>query len=285
MSEPDIQIIQSISRLGRTFSAWLVDVWGVIHNGVAPFELAVTACQRHRQSGGIVVLITNAPRPASAVLQQLDRIGVARDAFDGIVTSGDVARDLVIQSKDRAIYHLGPERDLPLFADLGITFVPATEAGVVVCTGLFDDEAETPEDYAASLDDFRRAGAVMICANPDVTVERGSRLVYCAGALGQAYGALGGEVLYAGKPHAPIYDLAKRMISSIAGRPVGRSELLAIGDGVLTDIKGAHDQGIHSIYIASAVSLKGPDLTPEALARTFDGVEGRPLAAMPRLSW
>ncbi|MEM9030955.1 MAG: TIGR01459 family HAD-type hydrolase [Pseudomonadota bacterium] len=280
-----IPIVPSVSEVAQAYPAWLVDVWGVIHNGVAPFASAVSACQRRRQAGGVVVLITNAPRPGPAVLSQLDRIGVPRDAFDGIVTSGDVARGLVTLWKDKAIHHLGPDRDLPLFADLGISFVPSTEADIVVCTGLLDDETETPADYAQQLDALHRRGAVMVCANPDITVERGDKIVYCAGALGEAFEAIGGAVLYAGKPHAPIYELARKLIDDVAGRAVGSDEVLAIGDGIYTDIKGAAEVGIASLYVASAVNLSGGTLTPATLAEAFARSPDRPIAAVPQLAW
>lgn len=280
-----IPIISSIADLAAHHPAWLVDVWGVIHNGVVQFGRAVEACQRHRRHGGVVVLITNAPRPSSAVIQQLDRIGVASDAYDDIVTSGDVAREMIMEWKHRAIHHLGPDRDLPLFAELGITFKAAPEADLIVCTGLQNDEIETPDDYAERLDGFLKSGATMICANPDIRVERGNKVVYCAGAVGQAYAALGGKVVYAGKPHASIYDLARRTAEAVAGRSFATAELLAIGDGLLTDIKGAHDQGIPSVYVASAVSLVGDRLTDDALVETFQGAAGRPVAAMQGLAW
>ncbi len=281
-----IPILNSVGAVGSDRPAWLVDVWGVIHNGVAPFADAVAACARRRADGGTVVLLTNAPRPAPAVLAQLDRIGVDRAAFDGIVTSGDVARGLItVWKADRAIHHLGPERDQPLFEGLDIDFATTIDAEVVICTGLENDERETPEDYRRVLDRLRRRNAVMVCANPDITVERGDKLVYCAGALGQLYEEMGGEVVYAGKPHGPIYELARSMIDDVAGRHVPLSDMLAIGDGVHTDIKGAALQGMDSLYIASAVNLAGGVLTDETLAATFANSDARPLGAMAKLAW
>ena len=282
--QDEIPIIESIAAIGRNYSAWLVDVWGVIHNGVRPFAPAVEACARHRANGGHVILLTNAPRPAPAIVAQLQQIGVPKGAYDGVVTSGDVTRGLLEIWKHRPICHVGPERDLPLFEGLGITFSTTIDAEVVACTGLEDDERETAADYAHVLDRFRRRGAVMICANPDIKVERGDRIIYCAGALGEAYEKLDGEVLYAGKPHPPIYELAKSVIEDVAGRSVGMSDILAIGDGVFTDIKGAGDAGIDSVYISSPVNLEGGVLTPEALAAAFRDAPHRPLAALPALA-
>ena len=280
-----IPIIESIRDASDGRRAWLVDVWGVIHNGVRPFPSSVDACAQFRASGGFVVLVTNAPRPSASVVEQLDRIGVPRAAYDAIVTSGDVTRGLIHHWRDRKIHHLGPERDLPLFADLGKPFVTSDEAEIVVCTGLHDDETETPADYRILLSRFKRRNAAMFCANPDIKVERGDRIVYCAGAIAQAYAEIGGDVVYAGKPHGPIYELARSIVQDGTGRPVADSELLAIGDGIHTDIAGAAETGIASVYIASGIHLAPDALTLEALQGAFDGLPARPIAAMRRLAW
>ncbi len=280
-----IAITQTIAELAEGRSAWLVDVWGVIHNGVSPFARSVAACETFRSSGGYVVLVTNAPRPAVSVVRQLDAIGVPRSAYDAIVTSGDVTSGLLRAWSDRKIHHLGPERDLPLFEGLGIKFVTSIEAELVVCTGLHDDEKETPEDYKRLLERFLRRRAAMICANPDLKVERGDRVVYCAGAIAALYESLGGDVVYAGKPHPPIYELAQSMIDRALGRAVPQGELLAIGDGVLTDIPGAAMAGYDAIYIASGIHLAPGALTSEALEHVFASGPHRPIAAMAGLAW
>jgi HAD superfamily hydrolase (TIGR01459 family) len=281
----EVPITEGIAPYGGGRKAWLVDVWGVIHNGVAPFASSVATLQTYRRSGGFVVLVTNAPRPSGAVLEQLDRLGVPRDSYDAIVTSGDVTRGLIEAWKDKRIHHLGPERDLPLFADLNIPFVTTVEAEIVVCTGLHNDETETPANYNLMLKGFRRRNAAMICANPDIKVERGDRIVYCAGALGEAYEALGGDVIYAGKPHAPIYELAMGIIANALGAMPEKSEVLAVGDGVPTDIKGARDFGIDCVYIRSGITLGSDQMTPEAVNALFDENTGWPLAALPELAW
>jgi HAD superfamily hydrolase (TIGR01450 family) len=232
--------------------AILCDVWGVVHNGVVHDVAAATALARQRETSAAVILLTNAPRPAAQVIAQLDRLGVPRAAYDRVITSGDVARDLVSHGP-RRVFHLGPERDLPLFDGLDVELVEHNEAQAVVCTGLFDDETETPRDYAEMLAFFRSRDLEMLCANPDLVVERGNRRIFCAGALARDYSQLGGRTRIAGKPHGPVYDLAVAMASRIAGRPLARSEFIAIGDGVLTDIKGAHAAGIDTIYISSGI--------------------------------
>jgi HAD superfamily hydrolase (TIGR01459 family) len=221
-------------------------------------------------------------------VQQLDRIGVPRTAYDAILTSGDAARELIREaaSRGRRLGHLGPERDLGLFAGVGHEPVALETAETVVCTGLFDDERETPESYSETLERLARSGADMICANPDLTVERGGRIIYCAGALAKAFEALGGEVAYAGKPHLPIYRLAFEHIARLRGDPVMPGEVLAIGDGVLTDIAGAAAAGLDAVYVGSGVHLgAGGTLDAVALEAIFGAAPGRPIAAMDGLAW
>jgi HAD superfamily hydrolase (TIGR01459 family) len=280
-----IPILTSIAPLASGTEAWLVDLWGVIHNGVTPFASAVEACRRYRQEGGRVLLLSNAPRPWQSVAAQLDRIGVAREAWDAIVSSGDAARALVGRLGAAAVFHLGPERDLPLYEGLDAQRVPAEDAEVVVCTGLFDDETETPEDYAALLASFGARGLPMICANPDLSVERGDRIVFCGGALAEAYARLGGEVAYAGKPHLPVYDMAFATLARLQGRRIEKDKVLAIGDGIRTDIDGAAAAGVRSVYIVSGVHAGAEALDADLLARLFPGPGARPVAAMAALAW
>ncbi|MFN3869358.1 MAG: HAD hydrolase-like protein, partial [Hyphomicrobiaceae bacterium] len=200
--------------------------------------------------------------------------------------SGDAARGMIADLAPRPVYHLGPERDLPLFAGLDVSLVALDAAQAVVCTGLFDDETETPATYAPMLAEMRARLLPMVCANPDLKVERGERIVWCAGGVAAAYEALGGVVTYAGKPHAPVYDMADRLIAELRGTAVPRSRLIAIGDGIKTDIAGASSAGIRSIYVASGVHLSGgTSLDPDALAALFDGLAMRPVAAMQALAW
>jgi HAD superfamily hydrolase (TIGR01459 family) len=281
----EISIITSIAPVAAGREAWLADVWGVMHNGVEPFAQACEACTRFRLTGGIVLLLSNAPRPAASVAAQLDRIGVPRFAWDAIVTSGDAARALVSAFKGRNVFHLGPERDLSLYDDLGVVLSSAEVAEAVSCTGLFDDEIETPEDYREMLLAFANRGLPMICANPDITVERGSKIVYCAGALAELYEKDRGSVAYAGKPYLPIYDMALETLAKLKGHGVEKAKVLAIGDGIRTDIKGAEAAGIDSVFIASGVHVSGAHLDEVTVAGLFDGVGARPIAAMPALAW
>ena len=285
---PCIPVLDSISPLARRYDAWLTDIWGVMHNGVTPFQSAVEACRVFRQGGGTVILISNAPRPRETVAEQLLQVGVPADCYDGIATSGDVTRTLVGRYRGGAIHHLGPERDIPTFDDLGVTLSALEGAAVVVCTGLIDDETETPDDYAALLAEMRGLSLPMICANPDILVERGDKLVYCAGALAESYARVGGEVIYAGKPHGPIYDLAFALVDEVRGSPLPRHRVVAIGDGIRTDIAGAAAQDIDAVFVASGVQLGSSaraGLSQSELTRLFAGHQARPVAALAELAW
>lgn len=281
-----MQMLSSASTLAHDFDLWLSDIWGVVHNGVSAYADAVAALQSYRRQGGRVVLITNAPRPRASVVEQLARLRVPADAYDAIVTSGDVTRSLVARLGGKIIYQLGPEKDLGIYAGAAARLGPAEAADAVVCTGLLDDATETPENYRALLETFQSLGLPMICANPDLTVEYGDRVLYCAGSLAKLYEELGGEVVYAGKPYSPIYELALKEASALMPRPPEKSRVLAIGDGVRTDIAGAHRFGVRSLFIPSAVDAgAGRALGPELLDELFAGLPHRPAWALPRLVW
>jgi len=282
-----IPIIEGMRALCETSDAWLVDVWGVMHNGAEAFQAAAEACAAFRRQGGYVVLLTNAPRPAPAVVAQITKLGVPREAYDGVLTSGDVTRGLVASWRDKRIHHMGPDRDRGIFEGLGIDFATSIEADIVVCTGLIDDMTETPADYATTLGGFRRRNVAMLCANPDLMVERGTKKVYCAGALAAAYEALGGDVVYAGKPHLPIYEIAETMVRDGLGRDVAKDRLLAIGDGLKTDMEGAAAAGLRSVFIASGLHVEGKQaLTPDLVGQLFRDVPRPwPVAALDALKW
>lgn len=236
--------------LSGNYPVWFCDIWGVLHNGVQPFPVTVDCLQRHRRNGGTVVLVSNSPRSAAGVTRQLDDIGVPRDAYDAAVTSGDVTRDLMRQQPGHRLFHIGADRDLSIFEGLGVERVQLADAGAVICTGLYHDDHETPDDYRHLLADIRARNLDFICANPDKIVRKGGKLIYCAGALAEAYEKAGGKVLMAGKPYAPIYDLARRRTATIRDHDVPPSSILAIGDGPETDIKGAADQGLACVFMA-----------------------------------
>ncbi|MGF7005991.1 TIGR01459 family HAD-type hydrolase [Aminobacter sp. BE322] len=280
------QSIASLEALTDRYSALLCDVWGVIHNGVSAFPAAVAALRAAREKGVAVVLITNAPRPRDGVIAQLASLGVPDTTWDRVVTSGDVTREL-IRTGPRRVFHIGPERDYSIYDGLDIDLVEEFEASSVVCTGLFDDEIETPDDYSEMLRRLRARDLPFICANPDVVVERGHQLIWCAGALARDYGQLGGRTLVSGKPHRPIYEAALQAAGEVLGREIARSEALAIGDGMLTDVKGAADNGIDVLYVSGGIHARDygepHDPDPARLAAFLDKHGYAPVATIPRL--
>ena len=246
----------------------LSDVWGVLHNGVRAHGDAVAALSDARARGVRVVLVTNSPRPRDGVAAQLDMLGVARDAWDRIITSGDVTRDLIRAGPER-VHHLGPPRDRPLFEGTGVELVDDDAAGAIVCTGLLDDESEEPADYRERLEGWRARNLPMIVANPDIVVERGDRLVWCAGALARDYRTMGGETRVAGKPHAPIYAAALAAGAKLLGEEPEADRVLAIGDGMPTDVRGALDAGLPLLFVAGGIHVGeygGAEPEPDALA-------------------
>ncbi|MFN3994766.1 MAG: TIGR01459 family HAD-type hydrolase, partial [Tabrizicola flagellatus] len=243
------EILRSLADLTGRYDAVFCDLWGCLHNGKAAYPAAVAALQGFRASGGKVVLLTNAPRPMSSVVAQLDGLSVPRDAWDLIVTSGDAAQmGMLSGAVGRKVHHIGAPKDEAFFTDFAgdlaayaatqppIERVPLREAEGIVCTGLRDDLTETPDDYRAALLLGKTLDLPMLCANPDIVVDLGDRRLYCAGALAQAYEAMGGRTLYFGKPHPPIYDLARHRLAE-AGAPADPA-ILCIGDGIFTDIRG-----------------------------------------------
>ena len=277
-------ILSSIAPLAETSEAWIVDIWGVMHNGARAYAAAGDACRCFRAEGGIVVLLSNAPRPFAAVVPHMTSLGVDPNAYDTGVTSGDATREMIADWQSRPLLHIGPERDRGLFKGYDVRFSPPETAEVAICSGLYDDSKETPADYAGLLEGLRARRVPMICANPDILVERGEQLIYCAGALAADYEAKGGKVTYAGKPYAPIYDRTLREIAQLKGRPVAKENILCIGDGVETDLKGAYNAGFRSVFIASPIFL--PDgLSALALTNLFADRPFSPIAALPTLAW
>lgn len=228
------------------------DVWGVIHNGIVAFPAAVRALTLAIKAGKTVILLTNSPRRNESVVEQLHQLNIESSAYSRVVTSGDATRGLIANAP-RKIFHIGPDRDLSLYDDLDVELTEEFEAQAVVVTGLFDDAVETPEDYNDMLKRIRARNLPMICANPDITVHRGSQLIWCAGALARDYAVLGGRTLIAGKPHRPIYELALHQAEELLGKTLDKSRILAIGDGVLTDVKGAEQFDLDVLYISGGI--------------------------------
>ena len=252
MSAPEI--LTGLSQVADRYDAVLCDVWGVLHNGVDSFAEAAAALQRFQEARGPVVLISNSPRPSQDVIAQLHALLVPDEAWSAFVTSGDVTRDLLAEHAPGPAWDIGPNRDGTLYEGLGLELVDSPEtAAFISCTGLTNDEAETPEDYRQALETAARRGLTMICANPDLVVQRGSRMIYCGGSLAALYETLGGQVIMAGKPFAPIYERAWKDAERLAGRALDPARVLAIGDGAPTDVLGANRQDLDCLFIADGI--------------------------------
>jgi HAD superfamily hydrolase (TIGR01459 family) len=247
------RLIGGLADIARDYDALYCDLWGCYHDGVRPYPAAVAALQAFRAQGGTVILLTNAPRPSADVGRILAAMGAPADSFDAIVSSGDAARFALETGRvGRRVEHVGPARDLPFFEGVAVERVGRAEAEGVVCTGLFDDETETPDDYARAVADWMARGLPMLCANPDIVAHREGAPIWCAGAIAQAYAAAGGAVIHAGKPHAAIYRLAAERLSSLRGHG---ARVLAIGDGVATDIVGGAAAGIDTLFIGAGIAV------------------------------
>jgi HAD superfamily hydrolase (TIGR01459 family) len=281
-----LRFVERLRDLVDDTEVVLSDIWGVVHNGLEAFPEACEALHSYRGRGGTVILITNAPRPADSVQQQLRKLGVADDAYDAIVSSGDLTRHYVADHPGRKVFWLGPERDSSIHRGLDLVLGPLEEADYIVCTGLFDDETETAEDYRGMMLKARERQLALICANPDIVVERGDRLVYCAGAIAELYRELGGEVIFYGKPHRPIYERAMKLAAERRGHAVALNRVLAIGDSVRTDLAGAHGFGIDCLFVTRGIHAEefaGVDqLDPASVKELF----GHPPRALIRdLRW
>ncbi len=277
--------LKGLSQLAPDYKVLLCDIWGVIHNGVAAWPSAVDALLQARQTGLKVILVSNAPRPHPIVRAQLERLGMRADAYDDIVTSGDVTRNLLATTyKDAKVTHIGPDKDKPLVDGLPVIFTSDDEAEVCLCSGPIDDQTEGPEDYRERLQALAAPKLPMICANPDKVVEMGDKLIYCAGALADLYEELGGETIILGKPYAPIYEAALAM----AGNP-DRTKVLGLGDSMRTDLRGAAEQGFDCLFFTGGIHAGefGPSTAPNGkkVVAFLDDAPYPAKAWMARLSW
>ncbi len=278
-------LIGGLSELAADYPLVLCDVWGVLHDGVTPYPRAAEALFNYRAQGGTAVLITNAPRPKADVAAQLDRIGVPPAAYDDIVSSGDTARGALAAHPGAKVFHVGAERDLPLYDGLPVVLTGQDDCDLICCTGLFDDDNETPDDYAGQLAKWRARGLTMICANPDIVVERGNRLVWCAGALAERYRHMGGETLIIGKPFPAIYEAALSRMNPVPPK----TRVLALGDGLKTDVRGAVENGIDVVFVTGGIHAADfgersrPD--PEKVAERLAAEKLASRAVMAQLAW
>jgi HAD superfamily hydrolase (TIGR01459 family) len=281
-----LKFAEGLRHLVSDVDVLLSDIWGVVHNGLVAFPDACAALRNFRDQGGTVILITNAPRPADSVQRQLRKLEVADDTYDAIVSSGDLTRNFIAGHPGERIFWIGPERDSSIHRGLDTALVPLEQADYIVCTGLFDDETESAENYREMLLKARERKLTLICANPDIVVERGDRLIYCAGAIAELYVELGGEAIFYGKPHRPIYERAMALAAERRGHAVPLNRVLAIGDSVRTDLTGAHGVGIDCLFVARGIhseQFEGLDQLDPASVKELFGHP--PRALMRELRW
>jgi HAD superfamily hydrolase (TIGR01459 family) len=288
------RIIETLAEVSDPYRALFVDLWGCVHNGITAYPEAVSALQAYRQRGGIVVLLTNSPKPRAGVAEQLAQFGVPQDAYDTIATSGDSARAAMFTGAvGEKVYFMGEwQRDAGFFeplhvidAPVEITRVPLQEATGIVCCGPFDPMAD-PDVNRADFLYAKQKGMKLLCANPDIVVDRGETREWCAGALARLYTEMGGESLYFGKPHPPIYDLARRRVAEL-GQDIADGDILAIGDGPHTDVSGAMGEGIDSLFISGGLAASETKTShqpePEALTAYLTKENSAPTFTIGRL--
>ena len=266
------QLIASLTEISSRYDAVFCDLWGCLHNGHVAFPEAVAALQAFRAKGGKVVLLTNAPRPNISVIRHLDRMSVPHDAYDLVVSSGDATQEAMLAGMvGDKIYHIGAPKDESFFTEYAddpaalarITRVPMDQATGVVCTGLADDLTETPADYHIVLLEAKTRGLKMLSANPDIIVDYGDKRLWCAGALANDYNEMGGESLSFGKPFSPIYALARRRLAAL-GHEISNDNILAIGDGIDTDIRGGIAEGIDTLFVTGGIAAAEFGPNPDA---------------------
>jgi HAD superfamily hydrolase (TIGR01459 family) len=295
---PPPSLISGLAEIQAAYDVLLCDIWGVVHDGVAPHPAAVDALLRFRAKGGTVILVSNAPVPAGAVRYRLDRLRVPRNAYDAIVTSGDVIVSLIVNRASAPIFNIGPVYDRSLYravrkiSGVAPRLSKLKDAAYAVCTGLFDPDVETPANYDPMLRLMLERDLDFLCANPDLVVHVGPKLLYCAGAIAERYEEIGGKVIQGGKPHPPIYERALGLAETLRRQLIARSRVLAVGDAMRTDIKGAIGQGIDSLFIVAGIhqdDILASDIEGNVESQSFaDFIQAAgfaPTAVSLRLTW
>lgn len=276
-----------LGALSSQFNTLFCDVWGVVHNGERVHKQAIDALQRFRQTGGAVILVTNAPRPSAEITAEICDMGVPQDAFDALVSSGEVTRDLIADYAGETIYRLGPQSDGGIFDGIDVKFGALEEAKAIVCSDL--EYGKTPQDYATDVQDWKKRNLPFICANPDKFVEIGDELVYCGGALADVYEEIGGNVIMAGKPYLPIYEKAAQLAADTCGISPKDQRVLAIGDSTRTDAMGARMIGAGFLFISGSIHAHelGPVDAPDAalIEKLLTPTGVNSLGFSPKLAW
>ena len=255
------RVIERLSDISDDYDAILCDLWGCYHDGIRPWPAAVEACRNFRQRGGRVILLTNAPRPSASVQAFLDDMGAPRDSYDAIVSSGGACQAAIAEGQfGQRIHYVGPERDLHVLEDTGRRSVPVDQADAVLVTGFRDDRREGPEIYASEIAEWNRRGLPVLCANPDIVVDRGEERLWCAGAIARDHAAGGGTVTYFGKPHPPIYERCFAVLDEL-GASIPHERIVVAGDGIATDVAGGRAMGLDTLFVTGGLAAGelGPD--------------------------
>ena len=257
-----LNIISNFSQISNRYKSVFCDLWGCLHNGEESFHKSLEALLNFKATGGVVILLTNAPRPSKTVLKQIEKLGITKPHFDGIVTSGDAAQLELFSGKfGNKIFHIGSSRDISFFEispqlyskPIEVDLVDISKASSIVCTGLFNDLTEELSDYDEIIAYGVSQKMPFLCANPDIQVDLGHQRLWCAGALAANYEKAGGTATYFGKPHKPIYDLAFKKLHEI-NPSITKSEIICIGDGILTDVLGGHSYGLDTLFVSGGLS-------------------------------
>ncbi len=288
------KIVPGLEPYAGHYDAFILDLWGVVHDGTKPYPGALDCMAKLREGGKPLLLLSNAPRTNDFVSEFLESIGVPVDSYDHILTSGDMTRQVLkdrnydfLQKKGLKFYQYGAEKDRGVDDGLDYERVyDINEADFLICTGLANDDVETPEEYRVLLTDSAALGLPMLCANPDLTVMKGDKILYCAGALAALYEELGGQVELFGKPYPTAYEQAMKKLG--VSDP---SRILAVGDSMRTDIKGATGMKIDNVLVSSGIHADEWGLAPgecpaEEQVRTISDLHGfEPTLVVGHMIW
>ena len=255
-----MQVIKQLKDISKNYNVLFCDIWGCIHNGKEAYQNALKALVDFKRNNGFVMLLTNAPRPKNAVKAHLSTFGISEKHFNDITTSGDAAQNSMLSGDvGTKVFHLGPKRDVSFFNDIPpdrkltnkINVVELRHAEGIVCTGLFDDRTETPENYKDLIKYSIKKNLKLLCVNPDIFVDVGDLRVWCAGGIAAAFSKAGGISIYCGKPHKEIYKLAHQKLEM---HNIKSPKILCVGDGIHTDILGGKNEMLDTLFVCGGLS-------------------------------
>ena len=288
-----VQVFPNIREIAAHYDGIVLDLWGVVHDGRNPYPGAAECLTELARAGKRVILLSNAPRRSITVIEQMEGMGIGRDCYAGALASGELAWRAIIGGTDpfhaalgKTCLHFGPDRDLPLLDDMKLTKTDdIAAADFILNTGPWEDD-ETVADYEPRMVASAARKLPMVCANPDIEVIRGGNRIICAGALAKRYEELGAPVAYHGKPYPEAYRSAMEMMGI-----ADRSRVVAIGDSLITDIKGGISAGLDAILVTSGIHgtelgvRYGEHASPEAVERAGQREGAVPLGIVPALQW